>query len=185
MVQGSGIDASINEEGRKQAQAFFEFYQSVPFDKIYISALKRTRQSVQGFIDQGIPYESLPELNEISWGVNEGVAFADSDQNYYQDMVKKWQNGETDIKVEGGESPLDVQIRQEKAIKYILSQPDEETILICMHGRAMRILLCWLQNQPLSQMDNYLHNNLCLYKLDYNGADFKVETFNDIAHLVD
>ena len=72
IVQGSGIDADLNDIGEAQALAFFESYQHVPFDKIYTSKLKRTTQSVQDFIALGIPVESHGGLNEISWGINEG-----------------------------------------------------------------------------------------------------------------
>jgi bisphosphoglycerate-dependent phosphoglycerate mutase len=66
VVQGSGVDSMLNEWGEAQAAAFFNAYQHVPFDKIYTSALQRTQQSVRGFINQGIPYESYAGLYEIS-----------------------------------------------------------------------------------------------------------------------
>jgi len=50
IVQGSGVDSSLNAMGRAQAQAFFEKYQSIPFAKIYTSALKRTSETVSDFI---------------------------------------------------------------------------------------------------------------------------------------
>ena len=55
-----------------------------------------------------------------------------------------------------------------------------------MHGRAMRILLCWLTNRPLAQMDYFEHSNLCLYKLryDYGTRTFAVELSNNTAHLL-
>src|SRR5437588_6715319 len=72
IVQGRGRDTDLNEEGRQQAQLFYEAYKHVSFDKIYISALKRTQQSIQPFIDQGILYEKLSGLDELAWGVLEG-----------------------------------------------------------------------------------------------------------------
>ena len=53
IVQGRGRDTDLNEEGRKQAGQFFEAYKNVHFNKIYISLLKRTQQSIQQFIDLG------------------------------------------------------------------------------------------------------------------------------------
>ncbi len=41
IVQGSGVDSSLNAMGRAQAAAFFKAYQSVAFDKIYTSTLKK------------------------------------------------------------------------------------------------------------------------------------------------
>ncbi|MFM8834340.1 MAG: histidine phosphatase family protein, partial [Cytophagales bacterium] len=62
IVQGSGVDSSLNDTGRAQANAFFQAYQHVDFDKIYTSKLVRTRESVQQFIGKGIPYEMLEGL---------------------------------------------------------------------------------------------------------------------------
>src|SRR6185503_16437267 len=74
IVQGRGLDTDLNEEGRKQAKLFFNAYKNVPFDKIYISELKRTQQSIQPFIDLGITYEKLSGLDELAWGIYERKA---------------------------------------------------------------------------------------------------------------
>ena len=49
IVQGRGMDTELNEKGRAQAEAFYQAYKDVPFDKIYTSTLKRTHQTVQNF----------------------------------------------------------------------------------------------------------------------------------------
>ena len=67
VVQGSGIDADLNDLGQKQAAAFFAHYQNLTIDKIYTSVLRRTHQSVKGFIEKGLPWEQYEGLNEISW----------------------------------------------------------------------------------------------------------------------
>ncbi|GAB3940094.1 histidine phosphatase family protein [Spirosoma harenae] len=186
VVQGSGVDADLNEMGRAQAMAFFLAYQHVPFDKIYISGLKRTYQTAEPFIDLGISYEKLTGLNEISWGVMEGKVPGNLDNEYYRNLIEAWESGNTAMTTDGGESPEQVVDRQKIAIDTILSHPDETTILVAMHGRAIRILLSWLTNQPLSKMDQFEHSNLCLYKLqyDYESAQFTIELSNDTAHLL-
>lgn len=183
VVQGSGIDADLNDTGRKQAQAFYKAFKDHPFDKLYVSGLKRTHQSMQAFIDDGLSFEVLPELNEISWGIHEGVAVDQQGAAYYANMVKRWQEGDIDMAIEGGESPRQVAARMQKALKHILSQKDEEQVLICMHGRAMRVMLAVMLNYPLKSMDLFEHTNLCLYQLAYTGSSFQVEKFNDTSHL--
>ena len=73
IVQGSGVDSSLNDTGRQQAARFFAAYGHVPFDKVYTSALRRTHESVQLFLDLGLRHEVHAGLNEISWGVREGT----------------------------------------------------------------------------------------------------------------
>jgi probable phosphoglycerate mutase len=183
IVQGSGVDTDLNAVGQSQAHAFFACYKNVPFNKIYTSALKRSKQSVQEFIDLGIAHDSLVGLNEISWGTKEGHRVTPQEDEYYHFMLQEWQKGRTSHRIEGGESPDDVVRRMKPAMDYIMDKPEEKTILICMHGRAIRILLCHLLNYPLRCMDMFEHQNLCLYVLNYSGSMFSVERYNDTAHL--
>lgn len=185
VVQGSGIDADLNKLGRAQAMAFFETYQDVPFARIYLSTLKRTHQTAAPFTQLNTPTEAHAGLNEISWGVMEGKVPNSTDNAYYRALMESWSAGYTDQPTDGGESPEDVMNRQKPVIDLILSRPDENPVLIVMHGRAMRILLSWLMHESLADMDRYEHRNVCLYKLryDYETTQFTIELANDVAHL--
>ena len=183
VVQGSGIDAPINATGRAQAESFYRSYRDIPFDQLYHSALIRTRQSIQGFIDLGIPVEALPELNEISWGEYEGTPMTPEEGEYYRMMLRQWQQGNLDYAIAGGESPNSVAERLHRAIQIILNGPGE-IILVCMHGRAMRIFLSLICQTPLKEMDQYEHGNLCLYLLQQQEVGgFALLKENDQAHL--
>jgi broad specificity phosphatase PhoE len=183
IVQGSGVNTDINETGRKQAEAFFEKYKDVPFQKIYTSNLKRTIQSVQKFIDKGIVAEAYEGLNEISWGDKDGKIVTSKDASVYWDMIAEWNKGNVEERIQGGESPLEVQKRIRGVLEIILSREEEEHILICMHGRAMRIFLTTVLNYELKCMDQFDHHNLGLYELTYTGSLFTVDKFNDLEHL--
>lgn len=183
IVQGRGVDTDLNETGKKQAQHFYNAYSAVPFDKVYTSTLKRTHQTVASFIDRGIPWEQLSGLDELDWGTNEGhQPGPDTMQDFYK-VAERWTEGDYDIAIPGGESALDVAKRQEVALQHILARKDEKNILICMHGRAMRILLCRLTGKELREMDMFPHQNLSLYKLSFDGKKFEILDFNDLAHL--
>jgi broad specificity phosphatase PhoE len=183
IVQGSGVNSSLNDTGRKQAEAFHKAWKHIPFDAVYTSKLVRTQESVQQFIDGGIKHVSLVGLNEISWGKKEGQPITPEEDAYYHHMLKQWQEGKTDLRIEGGESPEEVVVRMKPALDIILNQEKEETILICMHGRAIRILLCHWLHYPLRAMDMFEHRNLCLYQLNYTGKQFQVMRYNDTSHL--
>lgn len=183
IVQGQGVDADINAFGRAQAQAFYQAYQDIPFDAIYISELKRTYQTVAPFIQQGIPYKKLPGLNEISWGIYEGKAQDARSKATFNAVIQRWEQGELDIAVEGGETPLQVQARLEQALDTILRDTTHKTVLICMHGRVLRMFLCLLMACPLTQMNTFPHQNTALYHLRYNKQAFKLLKAYNTAHL--
>jgi broad specificity phosphatase PhoE len=183
IVQGSGVDSSLNDTGRRQAAQFFAAYGHVPFDKVYTSALRRTHESVQQFLDLGLPHEAHAGLNEISWGVREGTRITMEEDAEYRQVLAGWVAGDTHARLTGGESPEEVAARQRPFIELLKARDHEETVLVCMHGRAMRVMLCQLLNYPLSCMEGFEHSNLCLYKLEYTGSVFTIKNFLDVTHL--
>lgn len=182
IVQGSGVDTDLNETGRQQAKQFFEAYKNFPFEVVYTSALKRSQQSVAGFLKKGIHHIVMPELNEISWGDFEGKKQTPEQRALYWDMIQKWNAGELDAKIPNGESPLEMQERQKRVLRSILENP-AQYILICMHGRAMKSFLCLLLNIPLTQMEDFPHVNVCLYQLEHKEGGFSLIKHNDTAHF--
>lgn len=183
IVQGSGIDASLNATGNAQAEAFFRAYGDIDFSVVHTSQLNRSKESVAGFIKKGIPHEVHAALNEISWGNREGQRITPEEDEYYHWLLDQWQNGKTSIAIEGGESPDDVARRQKPFVDMLRSMSSGLPILICMHGRAMRVLLCQLLNYPLRCMDMFQHRNLCLYLLHRTKAQFVVEAYDNTEHL--
>lgn len=135
------------------------------------------------FISTGIAWEQLSALDELDWGIFEGVEGSDAIRKSFKELTNKWVSGDYTAHFEGGESPLDLIARQKQGLARILSVPEEENVLICMHGRALRIFLCYLTGEPLSKMDLFPHQNLSMYKLEYTGTDFRILEFNNIVHL--
>ncbi|NJN25336.1 MAG: histidine phosphatase family protein [Cyclobacteriaceae bacterium] len=182
IVQGRFVNSKLSKKGHKQAAAFFEAYQHVPFQKVYTSTLQRTVQTVRPFLDRGIQHEALPGLDEICWGAAEGLFAKSEDNKQYIDIINTWKSGELHPRLEGGENPLDVQERQKEALDYIASQP-EDLVLLCMHGRALKIMLAWITGLHIKEMDQFDHDNLSLYILDYQDKKWTIETHDDRAHL--
>ena len=179
LIQGSEVDSNLNEIGYQQSDLFFDFYKDVNFEKIYVSGLKRTFQTVQRFIDIGIPFEKFDEFNEISWGVNQGK---NDYLKEYKELTKSWKNGYLDNKFDMGESPNEMIIRLMKGFKKIIKE-NFSKVLICIHGRALRIILSKLMDNDLRKMDKYNHSNTGLYILNYQKEIFSLELLNDRRHI--
>jgi broad specificity phosphatase PhoE len=183
IVQGSGVDMPLNETGMLQAQRFYESFKHLPFEVVYTSALQRTHQSVKNFIEKPLPHIVLPELNEISWGDFEGKPQTDTQKQAYNLVIQHWKSGYYDAKIPNGESPNEMAARQQRAIAQILNNPYAQHILVCMHGRAMKSLLCLLLNKPLSEMELFQHSNLCLYQLKCDSEGIHLIQGNDTSFL--
>jgi len=185
IVQGSGIDAPLNDRGRRQAAAFFKKYGHLEFDKIYVSELQRSYQTIIPFEKKGIPVERFEGLNEICWGDYEQKQMNSFEKSYYYSLLESWTSGDVGRPIEGGESPIDVAARQKPVMDLIFSRTEEKRILICTHGRAMRVLLCTVLNKPLKEMEIFKHHNVGLYHLSVNAnQEIKVTQKNSIEHLI-
>lgn len=182
IVQGQGVDTSLNERGRRQARAFFEHYQSEPFDLLFTSRLRRTHETMHPFIEKGLPWEQFAEINEIGWGSHEGKHSTPEMREEYHKTVSQWKQGKFDARLGNGESAADLAHRLSQFISH-LRERKEKQILVCSHGRAMRCLSCLLLEVPVEQMDNYKHHNTGLYVFRYEGERFHLELENDIRHL--
>ena len=183
IIQGRGVNSHLNEKGRQQATAFYEAYKHIKFDEIFTSSLIRTQQTVEPFINIGYSYTPHEGLDEIDWGVHEGKPGNPALAKAYLAITSKWKNGDLHEKIPEGESPLELQARQIQFIEETLKPLAVNKVLICSHGRAIRILLCTLTGLSLSQMDTFEHYNTCLYKVHYRNGAFEIVLHNSTEHL--
>ena len=179
IIQGSEVDSDINDVGESQANSFYEYYKDINFDKIYASDLKRTFQTIRRFTENGSSYEKLKEFNEISWGVNQGKS---DDLEDYARLIDTWLAGNLDNKFEEGESPNEMSERLVKGFDKVLDD-DHDTVLLCIHGRALRILLSKIIDNDLTKMDKYVHSNTGLYILEYKNGKYEILGSNLREHL--
>ena len=179
IIQGSEVDSDINDIGDRQSKSFYEYYKNVGFDKIYTSDLKRTLQTVRRFTENGTEYEKLKEFNEISWGVNQGKS---DDLEDYSKLIDTWLAGDLDSKFEKGESPNEMSLRLVKGFNKIL-EDNHHTVLLCIHGRALRILLSKIIDNDLTKMDKYIHSNTGLYILEFSNGKYEILESNLRDHL--
>jgi phosphoserine phosphatase len=184
IVQGSGVNSSLNEKGRAQGQAFFDRYQHIPFEAVITSNLKRTHETVQRFLQSGLTWKMTGDINEISWGTHEGRTGTPKMIEEYEQMIAQWQAENYDAGLPEGETANQLAQRCQRFVNYIRVRP-EKTLLVCSHGRAIRCLLtCFLQ-QPLTMMENYEHSNTGLFLIRQKNGVFLMEKQNDVEHLVE
>lgn len=145
IVQGSGIDAELNEMGYAQAKAFYEAHQHIDFELVVTSKLLRTHQTVQGFLDKNIPWEQTADVNEISWGIHEGKEQSPEQNERYHRMIAAWKSGDLDASIEAGESARQLLERIERFVSWVKTRPEVES---CCHPRSRHSLPYHLPQRP-------------------------------------
>jgi broad specificity phosphatase PhoE len=185
IVQGGGIDSDLNQQGRDQANQFFHAWKSQPFKSLYSSKLRRTHQTLAPFTDLGHQVTHLPEINELNWGIIEGKEATAEVQQEFLRINERWNAGDIHARVEDGESPAEAWSRIEAGLQTIIrSHPQGGNVLVCTHGRLMRILLAGALRYGLHNMNLFPHENTALNVLCVNRAGkYRVERLNDTQHL--
>ncbi len=185
IVQGSGVNSSLNDTGRAQAAALYNGYKHIDFDLLFTSALIRTHETSKGFIEQGIPHIEDADINEISWGIYEGKSGKDGIRGMsgaYKTLMAKWANEEYDAGIEDGESAQEMADRLSRFLK-MLKDREEQRILVVMHGRTIRCLMCLIAGRPIKFMDEYAHSNTGVYKVLQTAKGMEIVMSNNVDHL--
>jgi phosphoserine phosphatase len=185
IVQGGGIDSDLNDTGIAQGAAFFDLYGHLEFDSIYCTSLKRTRQTLQGFERKGHSIQTLPELNEFGWGILEGAEGTDEVAAQFQRVLAAWRSGDFTARVEKGESPIEAWERAQPGVERVMAEnTGHRRVLICSHGRIMRVILSQMLGYGLHRMDLFPHHNTALNLLSFNSSGkFRIHKLNDTTHL--
>lgn len=182
LVQGSGIDADLNELGWQQALSFYEHYRRLDFELVVTSRLRRTHQTVYHFLQQDIPWIQTPDINEISWGDHEGKPSTPERIAVYEEVVEAWGAGNLHAAIPGGESALALSQRIGRFLEWVDTRP-EKRILVCTHGRTMRCLIATMKGLPITAMENVRHANTGCYVAHRHPHGFEFELENDTRHL--
>ena len=182
-MQGRGIDASLNKEGRSQAEAICNFMKDKAITKIVTSSLKRAIETANPLSEElKIKLETFKDLDEMNFGVLEGKPFKDviEDLKYLQ---TQWSSGNLQIAPEAGENPIEVFDRAGSKIMNVIETSKDQQIIFMIHGRLIRILLSEFLGLGLKNMHEIEHQNGSINHLSWNGNQFEVVELNIITHL--
>lgn len=182
IIQGSGVNSSLNDTGLAQGSAFYEAYKNTDFQTVITSKLKRTHQTAAGFIDAGLLWEQHEDINEMNWGIYEGKPGTPEMKVKYAEMIEHWNQDNFDWRLEGGESAADLSKRISRFLNHLKTRK-EDRLLVCTHGRAMRCIIALMKGQHLRGMEEVSHANTGLYKVKLEDGKFEILLENDTAHL--
>lgn len=185
IVQGGGVDSDLNELGRAQGLAFFEYYKHIPFDAVYCSSLKRTAQTLKPFAELGHDLVARPELDEFNWGVLEGKKSSVQSRQMFKEVTESWSKGDLHTGMPEGETPVRAWERCKPFFEELFAEKKEGNVLICSHGRILRIIMSELLGYGMTQMSMFNHDNTGLnVVLITPVGKIYAEKVNDMEHLV-
>lgn len=183
MMQGRSIDAPLNETGHRQAQLIARSLEPEGPEMIVSSGMIRAIETARPLSEKlSRPIHSFSELDEMNFGDLEGQK-SSKIQKELQNVHNTWANGDVNVPIPGGESPVEVYERADGRIRSLLDEEGNETRVFFLHGRLIRILLSKWLGYGLQNMHKIEHQNGAINHVLKNHVSFNVVYLNKTDHL--
>lgn len=183
ILQGRGVDLSLNEVGRAQAAATSRFLSERPIAVVYSSVLKRAVETAEAVAH---PHRRdvgrLEEITECHVGRWEGMDWG-SIRAEYPDAHDAFHNDPSAHPYLGGESYRDVLARVEPAFRRLLEQHRGQTIAVVAHNIVNRVYVSHLLGLELRRAKELRQANGCVNVIREIDGRPIVETMNSCFHL--
>lgn len=177
-------DIPLNETGKVQAERVGEYLAKFGIDLIYTSPLLRARETAS-FISKetGAPVTVLEELNDMDFGIWEGLSLGDVMRRYPKEF-ETWKLNPHVFKVEGCESLREVRKRVSKGLKRILRDRKEKgSIAIVSHRVICKILAMLILGVPNRYFWRIKIDPASISTFEYRDGHFVTTLLNQTSHL--
>lgn len=185
-IQGL-CDSGLTEKGRVDAAKLAKALADVDFKEVYASTLGRaiqTAEIVQG--SRGLPVHSLPELNEMGFGIWEGRTVTELKQIGAGDLADYRYHPQNYLPPEGGQSFAEMFKQVEKAGRFLFERAKNQDILAVSHGACIKAFCCFWQGKKIDEVwEPPLIENTGLTLIDCSGERPKFVLIGDLKHLQD
>jgi broad specificity phosphatase PhoE len=178
-------DIDLSDEGRAQARALGGRLAAVPIDAAYCSPMRRTIETATLALGdrRDLPLTKVAGLKEIDHGPWEGQRHEDVERKYAAEYAA-WDADPFMAPPPGGESGLSVLARALPALRQIVVDHPDQTVLVVSHKATNRLLLCSLMGiDERLYRDKVTQDLACLNVLLFKSpSQARVVLMNDTSH---
>jgi broad specificity phosphatase PhoE len=177
-------DLALTERGSREALAVAQRVAMGWRPKaIYTSPLKRCVATATAISDAcGVPWRVLDELNDIDYGDLQLKSYEEV-EDAYPALFAAWFATPHLLRFPKGESLQDVVARTGDALRSILWQHAEETVVAVSHDSVNRALLMQLLDQPISSYWRVAQDPCCINEIEIVEGSVRVVRINETHHL--
>ena len=166
------LDPELTDAGLEMAKAFANAYQSLAWEAIYVSPMKRTLATAKPLSEvTGLPLNIREGLKEIDFGQWESQTHEWVKNRYLDDYIK-WMTEPAWNPPTGGETAVEIASRASIVISEIQSKFTQGNVLVVSHKATIRIILCELLGIDLGRYRDRIDipaASLTLLKFDTHG----------------
>ena len=172
------LNTPLTEKGMKKLVETGKKLKNILFDQVYTSELERTVNSAEiilnennGYKNNKLELQKLAELNEVYFGVWQGLTYEEvflkypEEANNYFYNVKNY-NAEN-VEAENLKDALE---RFLKGINKILNRHKSGNILVVTHGTVFEMFINYVENKSIFDIDE---------RTLMGNGDYKVFSYKD------
>jgi len=134
------LDPDLNEKGIKDAKRAREFFSQIDYDEIYVSPLKRTKETAKIINRKNLEISYVEEIKELNFGLYEGLSYKEIEKKY-PDLVKEQSKDWKNFNYGNGESLNEL---LERVKNFYNSLDKNKNIIIVSHWGVINTLLSYL-----------------------------------------
>jgi broad specificity phosphatase PhoE len=204
---GQRLDVSINDDGRRQAEALGRRIAHLRFDRVITSTLFRARETTE-ILAPGVHAEADPRLKELDYGAWEGLT-RDAVVRTDRALRRQWEADPAATSCPGGESGLDMARRLTPFLGDLLEEQrrwhakaafraatagtalegePEQVVLVVGHATTNRVLLSValgteLRGYRQRWAQDHLNLTVLRWETDAPTDAARLLLLNDLGHL--
>jgi broad specificity phosphatase PhoE len=182
VFRGRG-DIPLNETGRKEALLTGQYLRRVVVNSVYSSPLSRavvTAETIAHYQDRKV--QILDGLIDIDFGQWQGISHEEVREKYGE-LYRQWKDTPHLVRFPGGESLKEVRKRVLRAIRSIIRDHADETLVMVSHRVVNKIMLCGLLGLDNSHFWQIGQDTGCINILEFS-EEFTIRRLNDTSHLM-
>jgi phosphoserine phosphatase len=181
-VQGIS-DVALNERGLAQAASLAARFAAEPIEAVYASPLARARQTAEAVAARhGLEVQIVADLSEFDQGVLEGRYLSDIAVEY-PELLAAFAKQPGEVRIPGGETLAEVQVRAWRAFTYLLERHPQGSIVAVSHNMTLLTLLCRFLGMSLDRFRRLTQSSTGVTSFERGIQGLHLRVLNDISHL--
>jgi len=175
-------DVPLSEIGKRQAKLVAERLLDRKIDAVYVSDLKRARETATAIVEKtGQTISPEPRLREMNFGVLEGLTF-DEGMAKYPEMISAWLE-DYNQPLEGSEKLDDFTTRVRSLLDELKQNHDGEIVLLVAHGGSLGELLRLIFGLDSGGRWYFEMENASISEVIIYDGLVRLKKLNDTSHL--
>ena len=176
-------DIPLDETGLREAELAGEYFRSIPIQAVYSSPLSRALQTARKIAEShSLRVETLEGLIDMSFGVWEGRSLKEVKE---KDEIRfaQWRDEPHLVRLPAGETLEEVRSRAMDALRKVIQQHPEQTLVLVSHRVVNKILVCGILGLDNSHFWQITQDTTAINLIQYRNGNYVLSLLNETCHL--